>query len=104
MWTSRSLHPAKLQKKLPKSNFGVYRDDELALLRKLNGQETDKFRKNVIRVFKELVLGSRLKLTSKKQIFPIFHLICEMELIDLTKSQMIGFFTFIVYQSTHQML
>ena len=54
MWTSRTLHPVKLKKILAKSNFGVYRDDGLASLRNLDGQETDKVRKNVIRVFKDI--------------------------------------------------
>ena len=43
---------SKIEKILPKSNFGLYRDDELALLGNLNGQETDKVRKNIIGVFK----------------------------------------------------
>ena len=54
-------------------------------LRNINGQQTEKVRKNIIGVFK----GLRLKLVSKKQIFYMFHLICEMELIVLTTSQMI---------------
>ena len=56
---------SKLEKILPKSNFGLYRDDGLALLRNLNGQETDKVRKNIIRVFKDigfsLVIETNLK-------------------------------------------
>ena len=32
----------------------IYRDDGLPLLRNLKGQETDKVRKNVIRVFKDI--------------------------------------------------
>ena len=45
---------SKLKKILPKSNFGLYRDDGLALLRNFNGQETDKVRKNITRVFKDI--------------------------------------------------
>ena len=45
---------SKLKKILPKSNFGLYRDDGLALLRNLNRQETDKVRKNITRVFKDI--------------------------------------------------
>ena len=44
---------SKLEKVLPKSNFGLYRDDGLDLLRNLNGQDTDKVSKNIIRVFKD---------------------------------------------------
>ena len=44
----------KLEKILPKSNFGLYWDDGLALFRSLNGQQTDKARKNTIWVFKDI--------------------------------------------------
>ena len=52
---------------LPKSNFRFYRDTGIALLGNLNRQQTDRVRKNIIGVFKDirfLVLG--LKLVSKK--------------------------------------
>ena len=45
---------SKLEKILPKSNFGLYRDDEIALLKNLNGQQTDKFRKNITGVFRDI--------------------------------------------------
>ena len=60
MWNSRILHPKfkkilEVSKKiLPKSNFSIYQDDGLALLKNLNGQGTDKVRKNIIRVFKDI--------------------------------------------------
>ena len=38
----------KLEKTLPKLNFGLCRDDRLALFRNLNGQQIDKARKNII--------------------------------------------------------
>ena len=44
----------------------------------------------------------RIKLISKKKIFWTFHLICKMELMVLTKSQAIGFFILIVYETPHQ--
>ena len=54
---------SKLEKILPKLNFGLYRDDGLAaLLRNLNGQKTDKVRKNILEFLKILVLALRLKL------------------------------------------
>ena len=57
---------SKLEKILPKANFVLYRDDGLALLRNLNGQQTDKFRKTSLDYLKILVLALRLKLISKK--------------------------------------
>ena len=55
---------SKLEKIFPKSNFGLYRDDGLALLRNLNRQQSDKVRKKIIGVFKDI--GLRLKQISKK--------------------------------------
>ena len=52
---------SKLEKIFPKSNFELYRADELALLRNLNKQQTKK-----VQYLKILVLALRLKLTSKK--------------------------------------
>ena len=45
---------SKLEKILPKSNFGLYRDDEIALLKNLNGQQTDNLRKNITGVFRDI--------------------------------------------------
>ena len=45
---------SKLEKILPKSNLALYQDNVLALLRNLNGQQTDKVRKNIIGVFKDI--------------------------------------------------
>ena len=56
---------SKLEKILPKSNFGLYRNDGLALLRNLNGQQTDKLGKASSEYLKILVLALRLKLISK---------------------------------------
>ena len=91
----------KLEKILPKPNFGLYRDDRLALLRNINGQQTEKVRKNVIGVFKDIGFSLEIETNLKEAEFK-FHLICEIQLIILTKSQTIDFFTFIVYQTTHQ--
>ena len=52
---------SKLEKIFPKSNFELYRADELALLRNLKKQQTKK-----VQYLKILVLALRLKLTSKK--------------------------------------
>ena len=57
---------SKLEKILPKSNFGLYRDDELALLRSLNRQQTDKVRKIIIRVFKNIGLSLGIETNLKE--------------------------------------
>ena len=38
---------------LPKTNFGLYQDDRLILLRNLNGQQMDKKRKTNLAIFKD---------------------------------------------------
>ena len=58
---------SKLGKILPKSNFGLYRDDGLPLLRNFKGQETVKVRKNIIGVFKDIGFSLDIE-TNLKQV------------------------------------
>ena len=39
---------------LPKTNFVLCRDDGLILLRNLNGQQMDKKKKTIIKIFKDI--------------------------------------------------
>ena len=57
---------SKLEKILPKSNFGLYWDDGLALLRNFNGQKTDRVRKNVIGVFKDIGFSFEIETNLKE--------------------------------------
>ena len=57
---------SRLEKILPKSNFGLYRDDGLALLRYLNGQRTDKVRENIIGVFNDIGFSLEIKTNLKE--------------------------------------
>ena len=43
---------SNLENMLPKTNFGLYRDDRLILLKNLNDQQMDKKRKAIIKIFK----------------------------------------------------
>ena len=52
---------SKPEKILPKSNFGLYLEDGLALLRNLNGQETDK-----VRVFKDIGFSLEIETNLKE--------------------------------------
>ena len=45
---------SNLQNILPKTNVGLYRDDRLIILRNLNGQQMDKKRKTIIKMFKNI--------------------------------------------------
>ena len=44
---------SNLENILSKINFGLYRDDRLILLGNLNGQEINKKKKTVIKIFKD---------------------------------------------------
>ena len=58
---------SKLLEIIPKDQSGLYHDDSLLLLRKMNGQKTDKIRKQVIKLFKDA--GFLLEIETKlKQI------------------------------------
>ena len=45
---------SQLSNLLPREDIGLYRDDGLILLRNRNEQLTDRIRKNVIKLFKEI--------------------------------------------------
>ena len=45
----------------PKTNFGLYRDDELITLRNLNGQKFGKKKKIIIKIFNDIGFGIDLK-------------------------------------------
>ena len=45
---------SNLENILLKTNFGLYRDDGLIILRNLNGQQIDKKRKTIIKIFKDI--------------------------------------------------
>ena len=62
---------SKLEKILLKSNFGFYRDGGLALLRNLNGQQSDKVRKN-IGVFKNIGFSLEIETYLKEVDFLVF--------------------------------
>ena len=57
---------SKLENKIPKSNFGLYQDNGLSLLRSLSGQLTDKVRKNIIGVFKDISFSLEVETNLKE--------------------------------------
>ena len=101
MWTSRTLHPVKTRKVLPKSNFGLYRGNGLALLGNLNGQETDKVRKNIIRVFEDIGFSLEIETNLKEVDFSDISLILQNGTFWPYSDPNIVY-TFIVYQTTYQ--
>ena len=67
----------KLEKILQKSNFRLYRDDGIDLLRNLNGQQTSKVSKDIIRIFKDIGFSLEIETNFKKANFldETFHLL-----------------------------
>ena len=57
---------SNLENILPKTNFGLYRDDGLILLRKLNGQQMDKKGKTIIKIFKDIGLSIDIQTNLKE--------------------------------------
>ena len=43
-----------LAKLINKKYCGLYRDDRLLILRNVNGQQIDRMRKNIIKIFKDI--------------------------------------------------
>ena len=54
-----------LENILPKTYFGLCRDNRLILLRKLNGQQIDKKGKTVIKIFKDIGFSIDIKTNLK---------------------------------------
>ena len=57
---------SNLEKILPKTNFGLYRNDGLILLRKLNGQQMDKKGKAIIKISKDIGLSIDIQTNLKE--------------------------------------
>ena len=57
---------SKLEEIFPKSNFRLYRDFGLALLRNFNGQQTEKVTKNVIGLFKDIGFNLEIETNLKE--------------------------------------
>ena len=54
LWTYGIYILSQLSNLLPREDTGLHRDNGLILLRNINGQLTDRIRKNVIKLFKEI--------------------------------------------------
>ena len=50
---------------LPKTNFVLCRDDGLILLRNLNGQQMDKKKKTIIKIFKDIGFSIGIQISHK---------------------------------------
>ena len=50
---------------IKKSNYGLYRDDDLVILRNVNGQQIDRTRKSIIKIFKDVGFGTDIETNSK---------------------------------------
>ena len=88
---------SNLENILPKTNFGLYRDNGLILLRNLNGQQMDKKGKAVIKIFKDIAFSIDIQTNLKEADFLDVTLnLQNMALIVHTRNLTISCFT-----STH---
>mgnify|MGYP004361308217 CR=1 FL=1 len=55
----------RLAERINKEDTGLYRDDGLILLRELNGKDTDKARKDIIKIFKDIGFNIEIKTNLK---------------------------------------
>ena len=53
MRISRYIYATLISKKYSKKDFGLYRDDELGMVKNKSGPETEKIKKNIQKIFKE---------------------------------------------------
>ena len=58
-----------LEDKINKQNIGLYRDDGLMILRNANGKKTDRTRKYIIKVMKDLGFQTEIETNLKEVIF-----------------------------------
>ena len=56
---------ARLATIIRKSDGGLYRDDGLVILRNVNGQQIDRTRKNIIKMFKDIGFGTDVETNLK---------------------------------------
>ena len=55
-----------LENMLRKTKFGLYQDDGLILLKNLNGQQMDKKKKTIIKIFRDLRFSIDIKTNLKE--------------------------------------
>ena len=58
--------PSNVENTLPKTNFGLHRDNGLIHLRNLNGQQMDKKRKTIINIFQDIGLSIDIQTNLKE--------------------------------------
>ena len=58
-----NLH--QLKNLIRKENAGLYRDDDLVILRNLSGPEVERIRKKIIKIFKDCGLSITIKMNLK---------------------------------------
>ena len=77
-----------LGQRIDKKDTGLYRDDGLIILRNCDGQTTDRIRKDIIRIFKQIGFKIEIKTNLKEVDFLDVTLTFEKKPIDHTKKKM----------------
>ena len=83
-------------------DYSLCLNDGPILLRKKNGQLTDRIRKNLITLFKEIDFKIEIEINLKIVNFLdfTFNLESSIYTVDIIESQMINYCTFILFQNT----
>ena len=63
---------SNLANSISKENCGLYRGDDLILMRNENGQKTDRIRKEVIKIFKEI--GFKIEIKTNLKAVDFLHI------------------------------
>ena len=71
---------ADIQSKIPEIEFGLYRDDGLAIMKSSNGQKTEKIRKKLFEIFK----NNDLKITVQMRQHEVNFLDVTLNLLENT--------------------
>ena len=61
MRASRTFHIKRIKNEVKKEDIGLYRDDGLLVLKHENGQKSDKMRKKIIQIFKNIGFEIEIK-------------------------------------------
>ena len=92
---------SNLENILPKTNFGLYRDDGLIVLRNLNGPQMGKKRKTIIKIFKDIGFNIDIQTNLKEVDFLDVRLSLHNDTYVHTRNLKISCFTSTHRRTTH---
>ena len=94
----------KLADRIKKEDTGPYQDDGLILLRKHNGRQIDKARKDITKLLKGMDFNIEIKTNLKIVDFSASHSTSSIAHIAHSKSQMTNYHTYTFHPTNHHQL